>query len=246
MAITPTTPTNPPGQILHEALTAVDTSLCIFSNLSGKEVAIASSVCKAFRAAIGVDAELLRRRNFAKCERYEQYRQYEQYERIGASQRHFSTPTMQRDNSIGIKVLTHKDLFTLATGFKTIGNQTAAVSTLLGRETPWYPGYTRGTEIPGTNITWGDPFSPSSVTSKDIIAQIPDKEIGQVYLHIANIIGTPGDFIRGKRAFHDRDGLKSTPAQKAEALQRFLWEKSQVRPSSKELTSSFRRFRWDL
>ncbi len=68
------------------------------------------------------------------------------------------------------------------------------------------------------NPSWrGRNFRPTT-----IIAMIPKNEIAGLYKHMWEIIGCPQKVRAGEKAFHDKDGMHSTPAQKAEAICRFL------------------------
>lgn len=72
-------------------------------------------------------------------------------------------------------------------------------------------------------------------TPTHIIHQIPDEEIGRVYYHMWKMIGSPALPNAGKDAFYNRNGLHSTPVQKAEALMAFLREKSKTPATTEEL-----------
>ncbi len=68
------------------------------------------------------------------------------------------------------------------------------------------------------NPNWSEKgFKPT-----EIIAMIPKKEIAGLYKHMWTIIGCPQKARAGEKAFHDKDGMHSTPAQKAKAIRLFL------------------------
>ncbi len=65
-------------------------------------------------------------------------------------------------------------------------------------------------------------WSYPTIRPTEIIAMIPKKEIAGLYKHMWTIIGCPQKARAGEKAFHDKDGMHSTPAQKAKAIRLFL------------------------
>lgn len=120
---------------------------------------------------------------------------------------HFSKPTSSWRQDSGRPAISHQDLARLTNHLLQKGNhKSRSVASILS--TPLYfinPNY------------YDRAFKPT-----DIIKMIPSKELGGLYKHMWNIIGRPNKSRAGEKAFHDQDGMKSTSAQKAEAIRLFL------------------------
>jgi len=65
-------------------------------------------------------------------------------------------------------------------------------------------------------------YTFSKFKPTDIIKMIPSKEISGLYKYMWILIGHPNKYRAGEKAFHDEDGMKSTPEQKAQAIRLFL------------------------